>query len=208
MERLEQIKNQLIEFNEQVGWDNLTPESASSLASLLIAEAVELWEETNKESKVGINKYDVSLEIADVFIYLQKLCIALDIDLLDSVEDKILINQARFLNKEYRNKVITPKPKAGRYYKIHNTYTQIDTKDNPIICGQILGVKTESNQIQQVYIIDSVESKPEYMKRIIGVVYPRNNQDPIWLAADNKLEIEELDRLIRNVDYLYDIELI
>lgn len=208
MEKLEQIKNRLIEFNEKVGWNDLTPESANSLASLLIAEAVELWEETNKETKVGINKYDISLEVADVFIYLQKLCIALDIDLLESVEDKMLINQARFLNKDYRNKVVTPKPKPQRYYKIHNTYVQIDTKSNPITCGQILGIKTESNKIQQVYIIDSVEFKPEYMKKVVGIVYPRNKQDPIWVAADKNIEIEELDRLIRNVDFLYDVEII
>lgn len=209
MERLEQVRQELIEFNQAVGWGNLNPQSANQLASLLIAESVELWEEIEKEKKIGISKYDVSLEIADVFIYLQKICIALDIDLLESVQDKMLINRARFLNKEYQSNVIMPKPKPNRYYKITSKYQQIETSsDFNIYCGHLLGIKTESKQLQTVYIFDEKEDAPEYIKRIIGVVYPRNEQNPVWIAADCEMTVKEIDSRLKYVDYLYDIELI
>lgn len=209
MEHVEKIREQIITFNEQVGWGKLTPESANHIASLLIGEAVELWEEINMENKSGLNKYDVSLEIADVYIYLQKICIALDIDLLTAVEDKMLINRARFLNDDYRNKVIRPKPKAERYYKIDNMYSTLAVKDSEdLIKGQILGIKNDNNQIQEVYIVDEQKHKPQYMKKIIAIVYPRNDRQPLWVASNQQLTVDEVDHLFRSVDFLYDIELV
>ncbi len=209
MKKVTTIKQQLIEFNEQVGWDNLNPESASNLASLLIGEAQELWEEINLEDTSGLNKYDVSLEIADVYIYLQKLCIALDIDLLSAVEDKMLINRARFLNEDYQSKRFIRKPKAERFYKIHNKYQTIETKQNgPLICGQLNGIKTSQSEVQQVYVVDDNQSKPEYLKQIVAVITPRNSGHPIWVAADQQLEIKQIDDMLKLVDYLYDIDLI
>lgn len=209
MERLEEIQKNLISFEKQVGWDSLHAENTSKLAQLLIAEAVELLEEINKESSIGLNKYDVSLEVADVFIYLQKICIALDIDMLECVEDKMLINRARFLNKEYYNKAISPKPKAGRYYKINNTYNKIEVKDDaPMTTGKLYGIKNDIGQNQDVYIIDEELSKVEYMKKIVAIVIPRNQTSPIWIAADNELQISQISDKLKLVDYLYDIELV
>lgn len=209
MERLEQIKNNLITFDKQVGWDNLKPEKASELAQLLVAEAVELLEEINNESTTGLNKYDVALEVADVFIYLQKICIALDIDMLESVEDKMLINRARFLNKDYYNKAISPKPKSGRYYKVSNTYNSVEVKnDMPMTTGKLYGITNEQGQSQDIYVIDEDLNKAEYMKKIVAIVIPRNQGPTIWIAADNELEIKQIDDKLKLVDYLYDIELV
>lgn len=209
MERLEQIKENLISFDKEVGWDDLKAENASKLAQLLIAEAVELLEEINNESTIGLNKYDVALEVADVFIYLQKICIALDIDMLESVEDKMLINRARFLNKDYYNKTISPKPKSGRYYKVHNTYSLINVKnDDPMTTGKLHEIRNEQGQSQEIYVIDEDLSKAEYMKKIVAIVMPRNQGPSIWIAADNELEFKQVNDKLKLVDYIFDIELV
>ena len=39
---------------------------------------------------------EVELEMADIFIYLMRMCERLDIDLLDVVEDKIKINEQKY----------------------------------------------------------------------------------------------------------------
>ncbi len=208
MEKSEVIKQQLADFNEQVGWDNLRPESAKHLSSLLVGEAHELWEELAKENKAGINKYDVSLEVADVYIYLQKICLALDIDMLSAVEDKMMINKARFLNADYQLGRKNIAPKAGRYYKISNMYKEQETKDgNNLKVGQIIGLKnSESNQ--KVLIFNSAEVKPEYMLPIVGIVHPRNEQEPLWIASTGELTVDEINEGLKLVDFLYDIELV
>ncbi|WOO87290.1 hypothetical protein RZE82_09255 [Mollicutes bacterium LVI A0039] len=209
MNKVEELKQQLIEFNEQVGWGNLNPESALSLSSLLIGEAQELWEEINNESRIGINKYDVGLEIADIYIYLQKICIALDIDMLEAVEDKMLINRGRFLNNDYQAKVISPTPRANRFYKIKSLHSYIKVAGKPsVICGELSGIQNEQKTAQQVYVLNEDSVQQEYMKLIVGIVHPRDEQAPIWVAADQQLTVDEIDQCLKQVDYLYDIELI
>lgn len=209
MGKVEEIKSKLIAFDEQVGWDDLRPEKATQLAQLLVGEAVELMESISAESNVGLSKYDVALEVADVYIYLQKICLALDIDLTESVEDKMLINRARFLSKDYQQKVLSPSPKQDRYYKIDNIFSQLDVKiGSPLLCGKLRGIKNQLGNAQDVYIIDENIYQAEFLKKIVAVVVPRNQQSPIWIAADCPLTAEEVNDKLKLVDYLYDIELV
>lgn len=208
MEKSDIIKQKLADFNEQVGWDNLKPEDAKHLSSLLVGEAHELWEEIAKENKMGINKYDISLEVADVYIYLQKICLALDIDMLNAVEDKMMINKVRFLNEDYQQKRKNIVPKQGRCYKISNMYKEQETKlDDNLKIGQIIGLKNGDTN-QKVLIFNSKEVKAEYMLPIVGVVHPRNEQSPLWIASDVELSAEEINEGLKLVDFLYDIELV
>lgn len=209
MKKIEEINSKLIEFDKQVGWDDLQPEKANQLAQLLVGEAVELMEAISHESHLGLNKYDVALEVADVYIYLQKICLALDIDLLESVEDKMLINKARFLTKDYQQQILSPQPKKQRFYKINNCYSEVKVKDgSSLVCGKLLGVRNQLGSSQDVYVIDEKLQQPIYLKQIVAIVIPRNNQAPIWIAADHELSVTEVDQKLKLVDYLYDIEIV
>lgn len=209
MEKIEEIKANLIAFDEQVGWDHLRPEKASRLAQLLVAEAVELMEAISAEDNVGLSKYDVGLEVADVYIYLQKICLALDLDLIESVEDKMLINRARFLSKDYQQKVLSPSPKRDRYYKIDNIYSSLEVKlGSPMLKGKLRGIQNQLGTTQDVYIIDENNEQAEFLKKIVAIVIPRNQMPPIWVAADNPLTASEVNDKLKLVDYLYDIELV
>lgn len=208
MEKFEKIRNEIRDFDKQVGWSKVSPKSAKDLSSLLIAEAVELWEEVAKESKHGIDKYDISLEVADIFIYLQKLCISLDIDMLEAVEDKMLINRARFLNEEYKQNILMPSPKKDRLYKVNHREANIDVGSKGVIqSGYLNGVKDKTGNKQLVYILTA---KPQdvYMLKIDAVVVPRDGSADVWIAAlDNNSSdyiVSVMDKLILD----YDIDLV
>lgn len=208
MEKFEKIRNEIRDFDKQVGWSKVSPKSANALSSLLIAEAVELWEEIAKESKHGIDKYDVSLEVADVYIFLQKLCIALDIDMLEAVEDKMLINRARFLNEEYKQNILMPSPKKDRLYKVNRRDTNISVGSKGVIqSGYLNGVKDKEGNNQLVYILTD-EPQDVYMVKIDAVVIPRDKSTSIWIAA---LDNNTSDYIVSVVDKLildYDIDLV
>lgn len=209
MEKLDKIKLELEKFNQQVGWGEIEATSASELARLLTDEAIELADEIAKENNLGMDKYDVSLEVADVFIFLQKICIALDIDLLSAVEDKMFINRARFLNDAYREKLKSPLPKAGRLYKIHTMYNDFEyTKHENLIEGQLMGIKNKHGLHQQVIIIDDCQLKSEYLKPIVAIMYPRSEETPVWIASDEYSDAESIAKKLRNIEVIFDLELI
>lgn len=68
----------------------------------LIVEAAELLEHfqwltlEQSESLSGDKRREVELEMADIFIYLMRLCERLDVDLLEVVEDKIKMNEEKY----------------------------------------------------------------------------------------------------------------
>lgn len=209
MNEFEKIKNQIIEFEKQTGLNELNPECAETLGSQLIAKVVKLWEEIFKEANIGLKKYDIGLGIADVYIYLQKICIALDIDLAEMIDDKMLINRARVLSDENHNKKIHPTPKTGRYYKIHNMYQHLSKDvDNELAYGQILGITDENGLHQKVYVIDENPNKPKFLKEIMGIIYPREGGEQFWIGSDKRLSVEEIAQKLEVLDYRFDIEVI
>ncbi len=68
----------------------------------LIVEAAELLEHfqwltpEQSESLSGDKRREVELEMADIFIYLMRLCERLDVDLLQVVEEKIKLNEEKY----------------------------------------------------------------------------------------------------------------
>lgn len=68
----------------------------------LIVEAAELlehfqWLTTEQSEALPVDKRrEVELEMADIFIYLMRLCERLDVDLLKVVEQKIQMNEEKY----------------------------------------------------------------------------------------------------------------
>ena len=68
----------------------------------LIVEAAELLEHfqwltpEQSESLDEDRRREVELEMADIFIYLMRMCERLDVDLLEVVEEKIKLNEEKY----------------------------------------------------------------------------------------------------------------
>ena len=97
---LEAIKHQLREFAKERDWDQF--HSPKNFSMALIVECAELVEHfqwlTDEQSKnLSAETLDeVSLEMADIMVYLIRLADKLDVDLLQSVERKIKLNAIKY----------------------------------------------------------------------------------------------------------------
>jgi len=99
-DKLEQLKQRLHDFAEERDWDQF--HSPKNLSMALIAEAAELVEHfqwlTEKQSNelTSDKLQEVEQEIADIQIYLIRIADKLDIDVLDAVQKKIALNEAKY----------------------------------------------------------------------------------------------------------------
>lgn len=99
-QELESIKQRLREFAKERDWDQF--HSPKNFAMALIVECGELVEHfqwlTDEQSKrLPEDTLDeVSLEMADVMIYLIRLADKLDVDLLSTVERKMELNAIKY----------------------------------------------------------------------------------------------------------------
>ena len=97
---LEKIKLKLREFARERDWDQF--HSPKNFSMALIVECAELLEHfqwlTDEQSKrlPAETLDEVSLEIADILIYLIRLADKLDIDLIESVNRKIKLNAIKY----------------------------------------------------------------------------------------------------------------
>lgn len=105
---IETLKHRLRDFAEQRDWDQF--HSPKNLSMALIVEAAELVEQfqwlTEEESKQiqGDKLEAVRQELADIQIYLIKIADKLNVDLLDAVEKKIEINEAKYPVEKVKGK--------------------------------------------------------------------------------------------------------
>ena len=88
------------QFVDERDWDQFhTPKN---LASALTVEAAELlehfqWLHTGRADELGADKLvQVRHEMADVLVYLVRLADKLDVDLLAAVEEKMVLNRAKY----------------------------------------------------------------------------------------------------------------
>ena len=99
-ERLYQLQKRLKEFAVARDWEQF--HSPKNLSTALMVEAAELAEHfqwlTEKQSHaLEENKHkEVAYEMADIFIYLLRLCEQLDVDIYQVVEEKILLNEKKY----------------------------------------------------------------------------------------------------------------
>ena len=94
------LRDRLKAFAEERDWEQF--HSPKNLAMALIVEAAELlehfqWLTTEQSEALPADKQrEVELEMADIFIYLMRLCERLEVDLLKVVDEKIKMNEEKY----------------------------------------------------------------------------------------------------------------
>lgn len=179
---------------------NPNAEVVDKLASNIVKQSNDLLMEIENGNSIGFNKYDVGLAIASLYISVEDICKELDIKLESVVKDQRLIDKASSLND---NQVKLNTPKAGNYYNIHNLHERVIASEEDFVLGQI----NLTPNSQKVFIHINGDNELKYMKQIIAIVYPENNQGPIWIAGDYKLQ-EKIKDIQFYLGFKYKIELV
>lgn len=97
---IENLRQQLSLFAQKRDWEQF--HSPKNLSMALIAEAAELIEhfqwltEEQSHQLADEQQHEVSLELADIFIYLIRISDQLDVDLIAAAREKMAINEKRF----------------------------------------------------------------------------------------------------------------
>ncbi len=100
------LRERLKLFARERDWEQF--HSPKNLAMALIVEAAELLEHfqwltpEQSESLPDDKRREVELEMADIFIYLMRMCERLDVDLLEVVEEKIKLNAEKYPPEKVR----------------------------------------------------------------------------------------------------------
>ena len=88
------------QFVDERDWDQFhTPKNLASALSVEAAELLEhfQWLQHGRIDELGADKLEqVRHEMADVLVYLVRLADKLDVDLMAAVEDKMVINRAKY----------------------------------------------------------------------------------------------------------------
>ena len=114
---LSALSDTLADFARQRDWEQF--HSPKNLSMALIAEAAELiehfqWLTEEQSNNIDAEKKQaVSLEMADILIYLIRTAERLDIDLIDAAWKKIAINEQRYPVEKVRGDA----RRAGEYDK-------------------------------------------------------------------------------------------
>ena len=94
------------EFVDERDWDQF--HSPKNLASALTVEAAELlehfqWLQSGRAEELGpIKLQEVRYEMADVLVYLVRLADKLDVDLFSAVQEKMVLNRAKYPAEQVR----------------------------------------------------------------------------------------------------------
>lgn len=87
-------------FVDERDWDQFhTPKNLSSALSVEAAELLEhfQWLHTGQAEELGPDKLvQVRHEMADVLVYLVRLADKLDVDLMAAVQEKMVLNRAKY----------------------------------------------------------------------------------------------------------------
>jgi NTP pyrophosphatase (non-canonical NTP hydrolase) len=109
-----QLRELVRQFVDERDWDQFhTPKN---LASALTVEAAELlehfqWLQNGRAEELGEAKLvEVRHEMADVLVYLVRLADKLDVDLLAAVQEKMVLNRAKYPAEQVRGD-------ARKYYE-------------------------------------------------------------------------------------------
>lgn len=100
MHQLDAIRTLARQFVEERDWGQFhTPKNLSSALSVEAAELLEhfQWLKTGAREELGEDKLvQVRHEMADVLVYLVLLADGLDVDLAAAVEEKMVLNRAKY----------------------------------------------------------------------------------------------------------------
>jgi NTP pyrophosphatase (non-canonical NTP hydrolase) len=95
-----QLRELVRQFVDERDWDQF--HSPKNLASALTVEAAELlehfqWLQHGRDDELGPDKLqEVRHEMADVLVYLVRLADKLDVDLMTAVQEKMVLNRAKY----------------------------------------------------------------------------------------------------------------
>lgn len=114
MSELLQLRELVRQFVDERDWDQFhTPKN---LAAALTVEAAELlehfqWLQNGRAEELGSDKLvEVRHEMADVLVYLVRLADKLDVDLMAAVQEKMVLNRAKYPAEQVRGD-------ARKYYE-------------------------------------------------------------------------------------------
>ena len=97
---LEGLKLKLREFARVRQWEQFhSPKNLAMALSVEVAELVEhfQWITEEQSSDLAPQRHaEVELELADIFIFLLRLCDQLDVDLMEVTQRKIAFNNERY----------------------------------------------------------------------------------------------------------------
>jgi NTP pyrophosphatase (non-canonical NTP hydrolase) len=111
---LAQLRELVRAFVDERDWDQF--HSPKNLASALSVEAAELlehfqWLQHGRADELGPDKLvEVRHEMADVLVYLVRLADKLDVDLMVAVQEKMVLNRAKYPAEQVRGD-------ARKYYE-------------------------------------------------------------------------------------------
>ncbi len=101
-------------FVDERDWDQFhTPKNLSAALSVEAAELLEhfQWLQSGEPAELGERKLvEVKHEMADVLVYLVRLADKLDVDLVSAVEEKMVLNRAKYPADQVRGD-------ARKYYE-------------------------------------------------------------------------------------------
>lgn len=93
MEKLEKVINDIKKFNEDRNWDQFhTPANLAKSICIEAAELLECFQWSNDE----YNLESLKEELADVLIYCLQLSIALNLDPIEIIENKMIKNAKKY----------------------------------------------------------------------------------------------------------------
>ena len=103
---LNRLRSIVRAFVDERDWDQF--HSPKNLASALTVEAAELlehfqWLQSGRAEELGADKLvEVKHEMADVLVYLVRLADKLDVDLFAAVQEKMVLNRAKYPAEQVR----------------------------------------------------------------------------------------------------------
>jgi NTP pyrophosphatase (non-canonical NTP hydrolase) len=107
---LEDIKNRIKTFSKERDWDKFhNPKNIAMALSVETAELVEIFQWLSAEQALNLDDAKhthLKEEIADIAVYLLRICMAYDIDLEEAIIEKMKKNEKKFpLVDENGNKI-------------------------------------------------------------------------------------------------------
>jgi len=97
---MQKIQNIIKEFSKQRNWDQFhNPKNVAMALSVETAELVEIFQWLNEKEALNLNEAKqehLSEEVADIAVYLLRICMAYDINLEEAIISKMKKNEIKY----------------------------------------------------------------------------------------------------------------
>lgn len=107
---IENIKKIILQFSDDRNWEEFhNPKNLAMALSVEASELVEIFQWLTLEQSANLNeekKEHAKQEIADIAVYLIRMCIKLDINLEDAIIEKMKLNEKKYPLEDNNGKKI------------------------------------------------------------------------------------------------------